>query len=81
MVINVANTSGKDLFIELIGTSAGPKDDPGASTTVVKAGESFRFPPKGEIRIRGNLGKEQITVFASDVPIPPGVLLHGLRCR
>ncbi len=78
MVINVANPSSKDLFIELIGTSArGQKAILAPSTTVVKAGESFRFPPKGEIKIRGNLGKEQITVFASDAAFPPGVLLHG----
>jgi serine/threonine-protein kinase len=78
MVINITNTSDKDLIIELIGTSAqGRKTILVPSTTVVKAGETFRFPPTGAIRIRGNLGKEQITVFASDVPFPPGVLLHG----
>ena len=32
----------------------------------------------GEIRIRGNLGKEQITLFASDVELPS---FERLRCK
>jgi serine/threonine-protein kinase len=78
MAITVANTSGRDLHIELIiAGSRGRKVILAPSSTVVKAGGSFRFPPKGTIRNKGNLGKEQITVFASDAPFPPGVLLHA----
>ena len=44
---------------------------------MLKAGESFRFPSEGAIRIQGGLGKEQITVFASDAAFPAGELLRG----
>jgi serine/threonine protein kinase len=82
MVIRVANISDKDLFIELVGTSIrGRKTILATPTTLVKSGETFRFPASGEIRIQGDLGKEQITVFASDRPFPPGVLLQGGDAR
>ena len=78
MVITVTNTSSKALHIELIGTSArGRKVILTPSGTVVEPGQSYRFPAEGAIRIRERLGKEQITVFASDATFPAGELLRG----
>ena len=81
MAITVTNTSGKDVYIELFGSSARGRKvilgKPSTTYGAVKAGQSFRFPAEGSIRIKENLGKEQITVFASDVAFLPGVLLHG----
>ena len=47
------------------------------SPTRVRPGQQYRFPPEGAIKVRGGLGKEQITVFASDAAFPPGELLAG----
>jgi serine/threonine-protein kinase len=79
LVIHVANKSPKDIYIELIGTSAqGKKIILAPSSTRVKAGQIYRYPPDGkEIRIRGRLGKEQITLFASAAAFPAGELLRG----
>ena len=78
LVIVAANSSQKDYNIEMIGTSAqGRKVILAPSTTVVRAGEKFRFPETGAITVQAGQGKEQITVFASDVPFPPGELLRG----
>jgi len=76
----VVNQSQKPLYIELICTSTrGEKVIPVRSDTVVKPGQTFQFPPKGEegILIQPQLGKEQITLFASDVEFPSGELLRG----
>ena len=78
MVITVTNTSSKALHIELIGTDArGRKVILTPSGTVVEPGQSYRYPAEGAIRIRDRLGKEQVTVFASDVTFPAGELLRG----
>ena len=76
--IIVANPSPKDVFIELIGTSArGEKVILAPNTTRVRAGQQYRFPPGGAIKVRSGLGKERITVFASTTEFPPGELLRG----
>jgi serine/threonine-protein kinase len=76
--IIVANPSPKDVFIELIGTSArGEKVIMAPNTTRVRAGQHYRFPPEGAIKVRGGLGTERITVFASTAEFPPGELLRG----
>jgi hypothetical protein len=78
MFILVVNRSSKDLFIELIGTSArGRKVILSPAGTVVKAGEQFQFPPSGMIAVQRDPGKELITVFASDESFPAGGLLRG----
>lgn len=80
LVITVVNSSSRPLYIELIGTSSrGRKVVLASSDTVVAASQSYHYPPPGQapIRIRGGLGKEQITLFASDRPFPAGVLLRG----
>ena len=49
------------------------------ATTLVKPGETYQFPPAGSpaIKIKPALGKEQITVFASEEEFPGGLLLRG----
>jgi serine/threonine-protein kinase len=77
--ILVVNQSGKPLFIELIGTSAkGRMVILTAPGLVVQPGQTYTFPPTGDgIVVKGGLGKEQITLFASDVAFPAGELLRG----
>lgn len=78
LVITVRNPSAKAVFIELVGTSAGGRKVILApSTTRVEAGGQFRFPPEGAIKVREDLGKELITVFACDAEFPAGELLRG----
>ncbi|MBW3599120.1 MAG: c-type cytochrome [Planctomycetes bacterium] len=78
LVISVVNRSAKDAHIELIGTSAkGRKVILTPPGTIVRAGETFRFPEKGAIEIQPTVGKEQITLFACDRPFPIGQLLRG----
>ncbi len=69
----------KDVFIEMIGTSAsGKKVILAASTTQVKAGKEFRFPPEGQkLNVKAGAGKETITVFASEKAFNEGELLRG----
>ncbi len=78
LVIAVTNKSKKTLHVELVGTSAkGKKVVLTEKGLKLSAGQTFRFPPEGSIEIRGGLGKEQITLLASDEPLPPGILLRG----
>jgi serine/threonine-protein kinase len=78
LVIRVGNPSRVDLHIELVGTSAlGRKVILAPATTLVKAGGEYRFPPQGAIKVRGGVGKEKITLIASDVEFPPGELFRG----
>lgn len=78
--ITVANKSGKPMFVELVGTSAkGKKVILLSSKTKVEPGKSIDFPEAGKpaIKIKGGLGKEQITLFASDVEFASGQILKG----
>jgi mono/diheme cytochrome c family protein len=78
LVIFVNNKSKTDVFIELIGTSAKfEKVILAPATTLLEAGEEFRFPPTGALQVQGGLGHEQITLFASEEPFPAGQLLRG----
>ena len=79
LVVSVTNRSEKTLHIELIGTSTqGKKVILTQNGLTLAAGGTFRFPESGKsIHIRGGLGKEQITLFASDQPLPQGILLRG----
>ena len=63
--------------VELIGTSIrGEKVILVPSTTVVRAGQTYKYPPEGNI-VQPELGKELITLFASDQPFPGGEVLRG----
>ncbi len=78
LVIAVTNKSQRALHIELVGTSAkGKKVALTEKGLKLAAGQTFRFPPEGSIEIRGGLGKEQITLLASDEPLPEPTLLRG----
>jgi hypothetical protein len=80
LTVTITNKSEKTLFVELIGTSAkGKKVLLVTSKTKLEPGKSLQFPEAGKpaITIRGGLGKEQITLFASDVEFPGGHILRG----
>jgi hypothetical protein len=47
------------------------------ATTIVKAGETFRFPKAGGITVQNGVGKEQVTRFACDQAFPAGEVLRG----
>lgn len=79
MVVTVSNTSQHDWFIELVGT-----DVRGAKTVLTQvvrlpAGQSYRFPEHGTLRIQPQLGTEFITLFADQRRFSPGTLLRGRR--
>ena len=76
--ITVANKSGNDYYIELVGTSEkGEKTILAPATTIVKARETFRFPETGAMTVQAGVGKEQITLFACDEAFPAGEVLRG----
>lgn len=77
LVVKVVNRSSRDMYIELVGTSVrGRKVVLAPATTVVKAGQEYEWPPKGQaIKIQPQLGKEQITLFASPQRFAPGQIL------
>jgi serine/threonine-protein kinase len=78
MVLFVTNHSRKDVYVELVGTdSRGKKVILVPSTKVVRAGEKLRFPTEGGIEIGSALGRDQVTLFASDAPFPGGEVLRG----
>jgi serine/threonine-protein kinase len=78
LVIYVLNRSKKDVYIELIGTSArGEKVILPVAANRVRAGQEYRFPPSGGLKIRSGVGREEITLFASEVEMPAGWLLRG----
>src|SRR5262249_20138724 len=78
-VIVVKNNSKNDLFIELIGNgSQGFKQVLFEAGTVLAAGKELQFPPAGQdpILVKENLGKESITLFASEQKFPAGEILR-----
>lgn len=78
MAVFITNRSNTDLQIELIATSARRKKVilvPG--TTSIKPGEQFRYPKEGKIKIQPSVGKEQLTLFASEQEFPAGTVLKG----
>ena len=80
MRVTITNKSDKPLFVELVGTSAQGKKvvlvNPKAK---LEPGKSLSFPEEGKpaIAIRGGLGREQITLFASDAEFAAGQVLRG----
>jgi mono/diheme cytochrome c family protein len=78
LAIFVTNKSHQDIHIELIGSSTtGNKVILTPGVIVVKAGQQYRFPTQGTLKVQRGLGKEQITLFAGFKVFPPGVLLRG----
>ena len=78
LVLSVVNHSDKDLHIELTASSTqGKKTILTPRPVLLRAGQEYRFPEEGAIRIQPRLGREQITLFASDAVFPAGELLRG----
>lgn len=77
---NVKNDSTKPLYIELIGTSThGKKRVMTPPKLIVGPGEVYRFPadPMASFKVGEKLGRESVTLFASESPFPPGEVLRG----
>jgi serine/threonine-protein kinase len=72
--ILVENKSEKDVTIELIGSSTRGVKTVLVQRQVVRAGQTYRCGP---LTVRAAVGREQITLFASDRPYTPGELLRG----
>ncbi len=79
LFVFVANQSPHTLDIELIGSGTRGGKKILASGVRVGPGQTFQHPPQGKpgIPISPRLGKEQITLFASDTEFPAGELLRG----
>lgn len=79
VIIFVKNKSAKNLYIELIGTNVdGKKVILPLDQNRIRPGETYRFAYQGVgIPVGGQLGKSQLTLFASDKEFPPGELLRG----
>lgn len=78
LAVHVVNRSPKALYIELSGTSAeGRKVIMVPGTTKVLPGAMHRYPPEGSLKVRTGLGKELVTLLASDEPLPPAELLRA----
>jgi hypothetical protein len=78
MKITVASHYEKPLYIELVGTSADGKQivltKPGLT---IPANGQYHFPEQGSIKVKPSVGKEHITLYASDQPLPAGKLLRS----
>jgi serine/threonine-protein kinase len=78
LVVLVTNKSARPIHVELVGTSTrGRKVILTGYPTLVKPGQTYRYPEEGGITVRGGLGKEQITLLASHTELPRPVLLRG----
>ena len=78
--VTVNNKSGRDVEFELYGTSVEGKIV--RLTEGIKklsSGETFSFPESADefIEIRGGIGRELITLFASTSVLPPGKIFRG----
>ena len=77
-VVFVVNQSATAITIELVGTSArGRKVVLTGPGTRVKPGKTYRYPAQGGVKVRSGLGKEQITLLASQDDLPAPLLLRG----
>ena len=78
--ISVGNTSGGPIQFELFGTSTiGEKVSLTDGVRTLTAGETFVFPelPGDGLEIRGGIGKESITLFATAGELPAGNVFSG----
>jgi hypothetical protein len=78
-IIYVTNKSRAPIFIELIGTGVDGRHVPvELPSRRIAAGATLRIPPEGPGEEVGEqIGKEQLTLFASDQAFPLGELLQG----
>ncbi len=79
MRIQVTNKGKAAVFIELIGTNSKGRKRILTQVIKVEPGQTYAYPPEGEpaLKSKATLGKEQITLFASDTAFPAGELLRG----
>jgi serine/threonine-protein kinase len=78
MVISVENKTGVDQFIELVGTSVhGKKVILTDGVVKLMAGETYRFPETGALKVEPKLGTESISLYANPEPYGAGKLLRG----
>ena len=78
LVVLVTNNSRQDVYVELVGTSVrGKRVLLVQGPTLLKAGAKLRFPESGGLKIQPAVGKEQITLFASDREFPAARLFRG----
>lgn len=80
MRVFVDNKSSGPIHVDLFGVSAdGKAVRLGEASTTVAAGESLQFPPADDdpIEIVGGLGREVITLFASESPLPSSTIFRG----
>ena len=78
--ISVTNNSRVDITFELYGTSVeGKKVRLTSGVAKLSVGESFTFPEQADqaIEVRGGLGREEITLFASTGELPAGHIFRG----
>jgi serine/threonine-protein kinase len=74
----VTNKSAKNLFVELVATSISGRKVVILEPTILKPGKELRYPPAGQaLEVRGQLGKEHYTLFASEQKFPAGQVLRG----
>ncbi len=78
LVIFVENKGRGSVFVELIGTGTkGEKIVLVPAGSKVEPGKKLRFPEKGSLKVQAALGRELITVFASDKEFPTGKILRA----
>jgi mono/diheme cytochrome c family protein len=78
LVIFIENQGKGDLFVEVIGTGTrGERVVLVPAGEKVAAGSTFRFPKQGAIKVQASLGKEHITVYASETPFEAGRILRA----
>ncbi len=76
VVLVVRNKSSSNLYVEVVGTSIrGFKLVP-VETMVLAAGKEYRFPERGAMIVKANIGKELLTVYASTQRLPPPELIR-----
>lgn len=76
--VQVSNRGKSAIFIELVGTGTrGEKVILVPAGTKVEAGQTFQFPPNGTIVVQAALGKELITLFASETQFASGQIFRG----
>lgn len=74
----VENKGPKPVFVELIGTGTkGEMIVLVPPTKTLAPGAKLRFPETGSLKVQPALGKEQITLFASEQQFPAAVILRG----
>jgi hypothetical protein len=84
MVVQLTNRSKGPIYYQLLfsNTSDGRKFLV-AGARALEPNKRFRFPPDSAeepfIRLTGELGKDYITVFAADEPLPEGKVILGTK--